>query len=121
MSIKIHKVEKSDLSYITSIDAGMASGFANTTGMTISHYADSPKEVGATIPYSIEIIKETVPYIKEIEFCVAIKKKIDLDAVGPNEKRITKVGIDVGANSNPYAAPHRPPAFPPGFVELYKG
>jgi len=121
VNIKIHKVNKSDLSYISNVDVEKASNFADTTGMTISHYADYTKPSSASIPYSIEVVKESVPFIEEVEFCVVMRKKVDLTAIGVNEKTITNVGNDVGANEYPNKVPHKPSDFPPGFVELYKG
>lgn len=117
MTIKIHKIGK-DLTYSNNIVPTLSS---NSVGMVISHYADSVKLVEATLPYSIEVVKETVPFVDEVEFCVVIRKKVDLTAIGPNTQDINNTGKDVGANECPYQSPQRPPELPPGFTELYKG
>jgi len=120
MNIKIHKILKADLSYNGSIDL-VASGMTSTTGMTISNYADSERSVMATIPYSIEVVKDAIPNINDVEFCVAMRKKVDLTAVGVNGETITEVGNDIGQSDYPNKVPHRPLELPPGFQELYKG
>ena len=120
MSIFIHKILKSDLSYDTGIEISL-SGMTNTTSMTISHYADSDKAAMATIPYEIVVVRESVPIIKEVEFGIGIRKTVDLTAVGVNKETITNIGNDTGANSHTNQVPHRPLDLPPNFIELYKG
>ena len=120
MNIKIHKILKADLSHSGSIDL-VASGMTSTIGMTISNYADSEKSVMATIPYTIEVVKDAMPNINDVEFCVGMRKKVDLTAIGVNGEIITEVGNDVGGSDYPNKVPHRPLDLPPGFTQLYKG
>lgn len=119
MSIFIHKIYKADLAYNTSIDVTLA-GMANSTGMTISHFADCDKSTMASIPYSIEVVKESVPVIS-VDFGVAVRKSLDLTAIGKNVNIITNIGKDLGANDHPNSVPSCPLDLPPGFQELYKG
>lgn len=120
MSIFIHKIYKADLAYNTSIDITLT-GMANSTGMAISHFADCDKSAMASIPYSIEVVREAVPVISEVEFGVAVRKPVDLTAIGVNTKTIQDVGNDVGKYEDKNSVPHRPSSPPPGFQELYKG
>jgi len=120
MSIKIHKIFKADLVYDTSINISLT-GISNTSGMTISHYADSDKGAMASIPYSIEVVREGVPVIGDVDFGVAIRKPVDLTAIGVNTKTIQDVGNDIGKYDYLDSVPHRPSSLPPGFQELYKG
>ena len=120
MTIKIHRILKSSLSKVGTLDAG-AAGMSNTSGMTISHFPYSQKQTEATIPYEIEILSENVPSVSSIDFCVVVRTKVDLTATGVNGKTITNVGDDIGATEHPYSVPHRPSDLPPGFTEIYKG
>ena len=117
MTIKIHKILKSDLSEDTSLNI---LGMANTTGMTISHYADSLKSTEATILFSIEGVPEHITYIDDVEFCTVIRKKVDLKAVGVTSKTEEDIGKDVGKYKYTDSVPNRPLDLPPGFQELYK-
>jgi len=119
MKIKIHRILKSDLSKVGSIDL-VQTGMSNSSGMTISHYAYSLKQAEATIPYEIDIVQEYVPKIETIEFCVVMRTKVDLNAVGPNEKTIKEIGNDVGEYGYVESAPQRLLDLPPGFTE-FKG
>ena len=120
MTIKIHSFLKSDLSRAGSLNV-VASGMANTSGMTISHYAYSLKQTEATVPYEIDIVSEHVPEISDIDFCVVIRTKIDLTAPNVNEKTIEDIGGDIGKYSNTNSVPSKPLDLPLGFTELYKG
>ena len=119
MTIKIHIVDKDTLAWQKSIDAGKA-GMIATEGMTISSYAASLKSTEATIPYDIEVVAEHVPYIKEPEFCLTVRKKVNLTATGINEQNRTNIGEDVGKDNYKDSVPSRPLDLPPGFRELYK-
>jgi len=120
MTIKIHRILKSDLSNAGTIDVH-ASGMSNTSGMTISHFAFAPQQTEATIPYSLEIVSEHVPKISQTDYCIVIRKKIDLTAVSVNEKTIEDIGKDIGEYDYTDNVPARPLDLPPGFTELYKG
>ena len=117
MTVKIHKILKSDLSYVSQ----SVSTIANTVGMTISHYAGSNKSTEATISYTIEGVDKAIPQIDNAEFCQVIRKKIDFTAIGINEEVIEEVGEDIGKYDYKDIVPKRPPDLPSGFQEAYKG
>ena len=118
MAIKIHKILKDDLSYDSGINISSA-GMDRSTGMTISHFACSMKSTQATIPYEIESTEKRIPYIPPLEFSMVIRKKVDLTAIGVNEKIITDIGKDVGQYDYVDKVPNAPKDLPPGFKELY--
>jgi len=118
MTIRINRLLKDDLSRVGSI---YVSGLSNTSGMTISHFAYSPRQTEATIPYEVEIISEYVSKNIEIDFCLAIRTKIDLSATGINEEIIEDIGQDVGEYNYVNSAPSNLLQLPPGFTEFYKG
>lgn len=120
MTIKIHRILKSDLSEAGTINVDHA-GMSNTSGMVISHYAYSLKQTEATIPYTIDIISEHVPQISDIDFHVAIRTKVNLTATGSNGKIIEDIGDDVGEYNYQNSVPSKLTDLPPGFTELYKG
>ncbi len=119
MTLKIHKILKSDLSDDAVINLGVA-GLSNASGMIISHFAYSSKQTEATIPYTIEIVKEFVPQVN-IDFCVVVRKKIDLMAIGPNSKTIEDIGKDIGQYNYTDSVPVITADLPAGFTELYGG
>ena len=116
MTIEIHKYTKDGLQEVASIEVLLS----NSSGMTISHYADSTKSTGVTIPFVIESTERHTPYIGDVEFVVSVRKKVNMVAVGPNEKAIKDVGQDVGKYDYVDSVPTRPSDLPPGFEELYK-
>jgi len=114
MSIKIYKFNK-DLTYIAEKDMDLS----DSVGMAISHYFDATKSTEATIPFSIEGSSKHIPYIKDVEFCIAVRKKVNLIATGPNSSIIKENGSDIGK----YNYVDNKPSVPndiPGFTELYK-
>jgi len=115
MTVKIHKFSKT-LENLNNINISMS----NTTGMVITHYLDSVKSSGATLNFEFEGIKQHIPNIEDIEFCIAIKKEIDLTSFGPNVKEQMDIGLDIGKYNNVSSKPYRPLDLPTGFVELYK-
>ena len=119
MTIKIHKFLKSDLSDVSSIQVSGA-GLANTSGMTISHFACCVKSSEVTLPYTIEGVDKHIPYVDDVDFCVVIRKKVDLTATGVNEKEITDIGNDIGKYEYTDIVPNKPLDLPPEFKELYK-
>ena len=120
MTIKIHRFLKSDLSRAGSLNV-IASGMSNTSGMTISHYAGAYLSTEATIPFDVEIVRDHVPKINNIDFCVVMRTKVDLDAIGPNEGIIKELGDDTGKYNYKNSVPSIPLDLPSGFQELYKG
>jgi hypothetical protein len=88
--------------------------------MTISHYAYSLKQTEATIPYEIEVVREYVPLIEEVEFCVVLREKVDLAATGPNEETIKDIGEDIGKYNYVNKSPSGLLNLPIGFQELYR-
>jgi len=120
MTIRIHRILKEDLSLQNSFNI-VLSGMSNSSSMTISHYPYAPKQTESTIPYEIEIVREYVPKIKQIDHCVVIRKKIDLTGTGVNGKIIEDIGDDVGEYLYTDKVPPKPNDLPPGFVQFYKG
>jgi hypothetical protein len=116
MTVKITKFTNS-FSSISSITVFLT----NTSGMTISHFASSPKATMVTLPFTIEGIDTHVPFIEEPEFCIVIRKKVNLLAVGPNTNVIKDIGNDVGKYKYINSVPKPPISLPAGFTELYKG
>jgi len=116
MTIKIHKINKEDLAYV----GGIITGMANTSGMAISHYADSNKSTSATIPFEIEGVEKHIPNIDEIEFSPVIRKKIDYTGIGVNGKVIKDIGRDNGKYYYVKDVPKRSLSLPPGFTEIHK-
>lgn len=119
--LKIHQIAKDDLSIVKSLNIeaiGMSSG---ANGMTVSHYACSMKRTETTIPFVIEGVEEFIPHVNDADFCMVIRKKVNLDAIGPNEQIIKNVGEDVGKYDYTKKVPAIPSDLPPGFVEFYNG
>jgi hypothetical protein len=120
MTIKIHRILKDGLSKEDTLNV-VSSGLNETSGMTISHLAYSLKQTEATIPYEIDIVEENVPEISDVDFCVVVRTKVDLTAVGVNQDTIEDVGSDIGEYNYTASVPSRLSDLPPGFTELYKG
>ena len=115
MTVKITEFTNT-FSHVSSI----YSSISNTSGMTISHYVGSPKATMATLPFIIEGVSSHIPFIEEPEFCIVIRKKVDLLAVGPNTKVIKDIGSDIGKYDDKDNVPKCPLTLPPGFQEVYK-
>ena len=118
MEIQIHRFTNA-FSLVSSISVTNA-GLSNSSGMTISHYAGSVKSSEVTIPYEIEGTANHVPYIEDAEFCVVVRKKVDLTATGVNQKEIKDIGEDIGKYKYTNSSPSTLFDLPPGFQELYK-
>ena len=118
MTVKIHQISKEDLSQISNVIVSNA-GLNNTSGMTVSHFASALKSTEATIPFELESVREHVPNI-DVDFCITVRKKINLTATGPTEKIRTDIGEDIGEENHTDNVPPRPLDLPPGFRELFK-
>ena len=116
MTIKIQKYSKTTLI----ADNISAIIMANSTGMTISNYVDILRTADAAISFAIEGTNKHVPFIDDIEFPVSVRKKVNMVAIGPNEKVIKDIGQDVGKYNYTDKVPVSPPDLPSGFEELYK-
>ena len=119
MTIKIHQISKEDLSQVVSIDLVKA-GMANTSGMTISNFASALKSTEATIPFDLVSVEEHVPANIDVDFCITIRKKVNLTATGATGKTRTGIGEDIGEYNYTDNVPSRPLDLPPGFQELYR-
>jgi hypothetical protein len=117
MTVKIHKINKDDLAFVSSI----LSDLVDTNGMIISHYADSVKGSAATLNFEFEGVEKHLPVINSIEFCNVVRKKVDMRAIGPNQKIIKDNGLDLGEYDYKDSIPSKIPDLPPGFQQLYKG
>lgn len=118
MTIKIHSISKADLSQINSISP-TAAGMTSSSGMTISHYSYCDFSADVTLPYSIEVVDNHVPYIKDVDYCIAIKEKENLIGVGVNAQTIKDIGDDVGKYTYSNCSPSRTLDIPIGFKEFY--
>lgn len=116
----IYKILKNNFSVVASLDIGYTGMPVNVGGMTVSHYADSWKQTNASLPFTFEGVEEFIPYVKDVDFCMVIRKKVDLNAVGVNEKTITEIGQDVGKGNYVNNVPYPILDLPPGFTELYR-
>jgi len=117
MTVKIHKIFKDDLSEDASTKVVE---MANTTGITISHFAGSLKSTEATITFEIEGAPYHVPYIDDVDFCLVGRKKVDLKALGSDGKIKKDIGKDIGKYKYTDRIPNFSLDLPPGFQELYK-
>jgi len=116
MSVKIYYLTNT-YNEVSNVVVNMA----NTSGMTISHFAGVTKSTMATLPFVIEGVETHIPTISEPEFCLVIRKKVDLTAVGVNGNVIKDIGKDIGKYDYKDSVPTVPNDLPPGFTELYKG
>ena len=116
MAIKITKFSKTDLSFVSDIDVTLT----DTSGMTISHFADSVKSTEATIPFEIESVNDHIPQIEDPAFCTVVRKKVNLTATGVNENIRKNIGEDIGEFEHTDNVPHRTVDLPPGFRELFR-
>jgi len=119
--LKIHQISKDDLTIEKSLNIEAIGMPSNVNGMTISHYACSMKRTEVTIPFVIEGVEEFIPYVYDTDFYMVIRKKVNLDAIGPNEETIEEIGEDVGKYDYKKKAPPSSPDLPPGFIEFYNG
>lgn len=116
MSIKIHKYSKSTLDMVEEAIILMS----DSTGMIISHFVDLIRSAKDTLFFNIEGTSKYVTFIKDIEFPVSVRKKVNMVAVGPNEKVIKEVGKDIGKYDYKDKIATCPSDLPPGFEEIYK-
>jgi hypothetical protein len=88
-------------------------------GMTISHYAGATRSTEAEIPFQIEAVPKHVPVIKNVDFVLSVRQKVDLTASGIDDVLIKDTGDDIGRN-RVESVPSRPVSLPPGFQEVYR-
>jgi hypothetical protein len=115
----LYEISKDDLEIIRSLDTSFL-GIDTPTGLTISHYAGSWMSVEASLVFTFEGVEEFTPYVKEVDFYIVSRQRIDLTAVGQNEQIIEDNRKDIGKYSYKNTLP---PTLdlPPGFTELYRG
>ena len=111
MSIEIVKFNKS-LSIIDS-ETILASD-----GMTIDHYSDVIKTAEGEIEFIISPTNCQIPELEDPDYCVVIREKVDLTALGSNELIITDRDKDIGNKNYKNSSPYTPVDLPPGFIEL---
>ena len=116
MVVKIHQFTNS-FSHVASI----VTSLSNTTSMSISHFAACTKATESTLTFYFEGVESHIPYIEDEEFCIVIRKKVDMTATGSNGGIITNIGEDIGEYDYKNSVPKRLLGLPPGFTELYKG
>jgi len=117
MSVKITKLLKDGLTVVENTDVS-AFGLSNSTSMTISHYADSEKQTGVTIPFEIEGTNLHVATMEDVEFQLVARERIDLTATGPHPDLAEDAAPDKGEYKHKDSVPRRPVQLPLGFEEL---
>lgn len=114
MKSKIYKIDKDTLQEI----AVGTTGMENIKRINIQHFHDASISVSSELPFSIEIAKVHAPFIKEEEFMVAFRTRVDATARGPHDSTIENAGEDKGKENYINSYPHRPLELPEGFIEL---
>ena len=113
MNTKLYKLNKETLEITSSMDLSIE----NAVTMSIKHIYGEETPWGEVLPFSITILNDYVPELKEEEFMTVIRDTIDITAIGPNDSIINKVGIDKGKIEE-NSSPHVPLELPHGFIEL---
>ena len=90
---------------------------SNVSAMTISHYLDATQFQNDTIPFTLVAVPKAVPYVKNPEFELAIRAKVDLSVRGPTHQDLTDKGNDTG-KENYDSSPAITKPLPTGFIEL---
>jgi hypothetical protein len=116
--IKLHHIDKATLDINQTLDISEL-GMESSIGFTISHYLSLYNSAEATLPFEIEGVNKHITSIKDVEFALVIRKKIDLTAIGPNGNTINNAGNDSGRYGN-NRHPYIPLDLPSGFTELYR-
>jgi hypothetical protein len=91
---------------------------SNVSALIVDHTADVVKSSSDTLLFTISMAPTHAPYIKEEEFVIVIREKVDLTARGPNDIFIKNAGKDVGEYEYVDSSPYRPLEMPIGFKEL---
>jgi len=116
MAVTIHNISKIDLQPLASLDMEMS----NSAGITISHLASVVKSSEVTLPYLIEGVDTHISEIKDVEFCIVAREKVDFTATGVNENIKKNIGGDIGEYNHTDNVPPAPCDLPPGFTEVYR-
>ena len=91
---------------------------SNSSSMTISHYLDSTQFDTSSLPFTLIPVPKPIPYIKDPEFELAIRTKIDLSANDPNQQDMADKDKDTGKENYYNVSPSLSKPLPPGFIEL---
>ena len=114
MNAKIYKINKDTLLEMSSDNLSVS----NVQSLFIEHVHDNSVSEESTLSFSISIDNGHVPYIKEEEFMIVIREKVDATSRGPHDATITNAGDDVGRFDYNKKTPYRPWELPQGFTEL---
>jgi len=115
MSNKIYKFNKDSLTEIDHMDLIVA----DSQALIISHLVDSANFTGSsTLSFTISTAEKHVPFLKEEEFMVVVREKVDLSAHGPNDVTIKNIDKDKGKGDYKDKKAYRPSSLPDGFTEL---
>jgi len=114
MKAKILKLDKDNLL----INSDVLLDIEYISGLSIGHVDGGIVPDDGELPFSIEVVKNHVPYIKEEEFMIVTKDRIDLAARGINSFVIAERLDDIGGYKYNESAPYAPVELPPGFIEL---
>jgi len=121
MTLKIHRILKSNLAYQNSLDV-VLSGMSKSCSMTISSYPYSVKNTCATLNFTVESVDNFIPYISDVDFGVVVRKKVDLAGTGKDENEITNTeperDKDRGRENFKKSVPTSLSNLPPGFTQF---
>lgn len=90
----------------------------NSDTFFISHSIDSIKSNSFSIPFTIAVSKNQVPYLNEEEIIMVIREKVAFAASGPNYTKIKNNGKDIGREDYKDYVPLRQSDLPNGFIEM---
>lgn len=114
MTSKIIKINKDTLAEMGEEDLYVS----DVNGLIIPHVFDSNVSDNFQLEFTLDIAKGHAPYIKDAEFMVAFREKVDATSRGPSSVKITNAGDDKGKENYKESAPHVPWELPQGFIEL---
>jgi hypothetical protein len=112
MATNLYKLNKNTLNLTSSI----ALFIEDVKNISIPHIFSQNTHYAKTINFSLTILNDYVPELKEEEFMIAIRDKLDVLSIGSNDNSINKLGKDKG-NIDRHI-PEKPLELPIGFKEL---
>lgn len=119
--MKINKFQMSNLTFISSIDIPLSSSIIFSISNSIDAYQISPSFIGIsnsqTIPFIFSSSKNQIPYIKQEEYSLVIREKVDLSTAGTQERTIADENKDLGQNGS-ISYPYKPRGLNANFTEL---
>ena len=82
--------------------------------MTVSQYDDASRRGYHELGFTMNIASSQIPVLSEETVCITAREKVDLTAMGVDEREASQVAV------NQYGGkmPRQPADLPPGFKEL---